>query len=107
MDNKMTFTANAAETMNMAAETMNMSDGTAKVASTVRRIIAPLARYYSHVLGTEISMRQTLLLVNAQAAFFITVFPADCHLLVRLGCLAWLVSAVMKCRDSGIKAERL
>ena len=107
MDNKMTLTANAAETINMAAETMNMSNGSAKVASTVQRIVAPLARYYSRVLDTEVSTRQTLLLVNAQAAFFMTVFPADCHLLLRLGCLAWLISAVMKCRDSGIKAERL
>lgn len=106
MDNKMTLTANAAETMNMAAETMNMSDGTAKAASTLRRMVAPLAGYYSRVLGTEVSTRQTLLLVNVQAAFFMTAFPADCHLLLRLGCLAWLVSAVIKCRDSGIKAER-
>lgn len=107
MDNKMTLTANVSETMGMAAETMDMSNGTAKVASTVRRIVAPLSRYYSHVLGTEVSMRQTLLLVNAQVAFFMTVFPADCHLLLRLGCLAWLISAVIKCRESGIKAEQL
>lgn len=100
MDNKMTLTANA-------AETMNMSDRTAKIVSTIRRFVAPLARYYSRVLDTEVSTRQTLLLVNAQAAFFMTVFPADCHLLLRLGCLAWLISAVMKCRDNGIKAERL
>lgn len=107
MDNKMTLTANAAETMNMTTETMNMSDGTAKMVSTIRRFVAPLARYYSRVLDTEVSTRQTLLLVNAQAAFFMTAFPADCHLLLRLGCLAWLISAAMKCRDSGIKAERL
>ncbi len=103
----MTLTANAAETMNMTAETMNMSNGTAKVASIIRSMAAPLARYYSSVLGTEVSTRQTLLLANAQAAFFMTAFPADCHLLLRLGCLAWLVSAVIKCRNSGIKAERL
>lgn len=65
MDNKMTLTANAAETMNMPAETMKMSDGTAKVATTLRRMVAPLARYYSRVLGTEVSTRQTLLLANA------------------------------------------
>lgn len=74
--------------------------------ATAARLLAPLSRYYSQVLGTDISLRQTLLLLNAQLAALFTIFPVACPLLLRLACLAWLVSALLKCRDCGIRTSR-
>lgn len=74
-------------------------------AKSVRKALMPIVRYYSRVLGEELSIRQTLLLINAQAAFFMTVFPVDCSLVMRGLCAAWLVSALVKCRRSGIRTS--
>ncbi len=68
----------------------------------VRKPIVMLAGYYSKVLDTEINLRQTLLLLNAQLAFFFTVFPI-CSLFLRALCLLWLCDALMKCRRAGIR----
>lgn len=73
------------------------------VAKAARRVLSPLARYYSGVLGVELGIRQTLELVNAQAAFFLAVFPADCPLALRAACLGWLVAALRRCRRMGLK----
>lgn len=62
-------------------------------------------KYYSGVLGVELGIRQTLKLLNAQAAFFLTVFPVDCPLALRAACLAWLVAALGGCRRLGLKVE--
>ena len=53
----------------------------------------------------ELGIRQTLKLLNAQAAFFLTVFPVDCPLALRAACLAWLVAALGGCRRLGLKVE--
>lgn len=77
--------------------------GTAR--GTARRMLTAVAAYYSKALGREVSLRQTLLLANAQAAFFMTVFPADCPLPARAACAAWLVSALLKCRRSLLRTS--
>lgn len=74
-------------------------------AKAVKRLIAPVANYYSSVLGTKVSTRQALLLTNAQAAFAMAVFPADCHLALRAVCVCWLASALLKCRRAGIRTS--
>lgn len=53
-----------------------------------------LRQYYSHVLEREVSMRQTWLLINVQAAFAMTFFPADCTVAYRLVCGMWLAGAL-------------
>lgn len=66
-------------------------------------VLAPmywLRRYYSDVLDKQLDMRQTWLLLNAQAAFAMTFFPAEASLTARVACCAWLASAVMKCRKA-------
>ena len=75
------------------------------LARAAGKVLAPLSRYYSGVLGTKVSARQTLLLVNAQAAFAMAVFPADCHLALRAVCVCWLASALLKCRRAGIRTS--
>jgi len=62
-----------------------------------------LQKYYSQILEKEISMKQTIMLVKAQAAFFIGVLPTDeCPLSVRTVFLAILLWYVWKCKKSGI-----
>jgi hypothetical protein len=63
------------------------------------RPLSGLTRYYSDVLERQLSTRQTLLLLNAQLAFLMTVFPSMSFVL-RILCLTWLVGAVVKCRRS-------
>lgn len=64
----------------------------------VRRPLIAITSYYSQLLERRLSIRQTLHLLNAQLAFFFTVFPAGCHLFVRVACLCWLINALLRCR---------
>lgn len=98
MKKEMTLTANA----NTKA---NRPSATDTIVTTVRKALLFVARYYSDVLGTDISIRQTLLLINAQTAFFLTVFTVECLFIVRLACLAWLITALVKCKRGGIRTS--
>jgi hypothetical protein len=53
-----------------------------------------LRKYYSSIFEKELSLRQTLLLVNAQVAFFCAAFPVEGPLWIRLSCCAWLLHAL-------------
>ena len=64
----------------------------------VCRPIEWLCSYYSDVLGHKLTMRQTWLLVNAQLAFGAAFFPVEAPWVVRIGCLVWVVSALLKCK---------
>lgn len=64
----------------------------------VCRPIEWLCSYYSDVLDRKLTMRQTWLLVNAQLAFGAAFFPVEAPWGVRIGCLAWVVSALLKCK---------
>jgi hypothetical protein len=52
------------------------------------------------VLERKVSTKQTLLLLNAQAAFVITAFPVEAPFVVRLICLSWFVKALFACKKS-------
>lgn len=64
----------------------------------VCRPIEWLCSYYSNVLERKLTMRQTWLLINAQLAFGAAFFPVEAPWIVRIGCLAWVVSALLKCK---------
>ena len=64
----------------------------------VCRPIEWLCSYYSDVLDRKLTMRQTWLLVNAQLAFGSAFFPVEAPWVVRIGCLVWVVSALLKCK---------
>lgn len=64
----------------------------------VCRPIEWLCSYYSDVLDRKLTMRQTWLLINAQLAFGAAFFPVESPWVVRIGCLAWVVSALLKCK---------
>lgn len=73
-----------------------------KVVHTLRMPMVLLQRYYSTVLEKPVSMKQTKLLVEAQAAFVIGVFPVDGPILFRILSAAWLVWAVWKCKQADV-----
>ena len=64
----------------------------------VCRPIEWLCSYYSNVLERKLTMRQTWLLINAQLAFGAAFFPVEAPWVVRICCLAWVVSALLKCK---------
>lgn len=64
----------------------------------VCRPIEWLCSYYSNVLERKLTMRQTWLLINAQLAFGAAFFPVESPWVVRIGCLVWVVSALLKCK---------
>ena len=71
-----------------------------RIKALVSKPLCLLASYYSAVLDREISMRQTLLLLNAQLAFVFVVMPSDASLIGRAICCAWFLKAVLACRKA-------
>ena len=70
--------------------------------SDMKKVCHPvewLRTYYSNVLERQLTVRQTWLLINAQLAFAAAFFPVDAPWFVRIVCLAWVVSALLKCRE--------
>ena len=69
--------------------------------SGIKKICRPiewLCSYYSDVLDRKLTMRQTWLLINAQLAFGAAFFPVEAPWVVRIGCLVWVVSALLQCK---------
>ena len=69
--------------------------------SCMKKVCRPiewLCSYYSNVLDRKLTMRQTWLLINAQLAFGAAFFPVEAPWVVRIGCLMWVVSALLKCK---------
>ena len=69
--------------------------------SCMKKVCRPiewLCSYYSNVLERKLTMRQTRLLINAQLAFGAAFFPVEAPWVVRIGCLVWVVSALLKCK---------
>ena len=64
----------------------------------VCRPIEWLCSYYSDVLERKLTMRQTWLLINAQLAFGAAFFPVEAPWVVRIDCLVWVISALLKCK---------
>ncbi len=69
-----------------------------QVRSLALRAAEAVRSHYSSTMGQEFTLRQTVLIVNAQTAFFLTVFPADAPAMVRVLTFAWLIHALLKCK---------
>ena len=69
------------------------------IAMAAARPLTALKDYYGSVLNKNMSTKQTLCLLNAQFAFIVNVF-AGCSLMMRAFLLAWLVGALLKCKDA-------
>lgn len=74
-----------------------------KMRQAVKAIKQPiewLRKYYSVVLEKDISMKQTRILLETQLAFVLAIFPADIHLLLRVGSLVWFCNCLYKCKKA-------
>lgn len=80
--------------------TKNTIETIKSIANTAMKPVHWLSAYYSMVLERKVSTKQTLLLLNAQAAFVITAFPVEAPFVVRLICLSWFVKALFACKKS-------
>ena len=85
--------------MTLNAREMNMQIVMNMMASAALRPLQAVANYYSRTLEQSVSLRQTLLLLQAQAAFVATVFM-DSPMALRLLCAAWLTGSLLKCRKA-------
>ena len=84
----------------MKEESLN-SEKEISLNSCMKEVCRPiewLCSYYSDVLNRKLTMRQTWLLINAQLAFGAAFFPVEAPWVVRIGCLVWVVSALLKCK---------
>lgn len=87
--------------LNSMKEISLNSEKEISLSSGVKMVCRPiewLCSYYSNVLERKLTMRQTWLLINAQLAFGAAFFPVEAPWVVRIGCLAWVVSALLKCK---------
>lgn len=89
--------------LNSNAKKVSLNSGVKGVSlnSGMKMVCRPiewLCSYYSNVLERKLTMRQTWLLINAQLAFGAAFFPVEAPWVVRICCLAWVVSALLKCK---------
>lgn len=89
--------------LNSYAKEVSLNSYAKKVSlnSCMKKVCRPiewLCSYYSNVLERKLTMRQTWLLINAQLAFGAAFFPVEAPWVVRIGCLVWVVSALLKCK---------
>ena len=86
---------------NLKTACLNSYAKKVRLNSCMKKICRPiewLCSYYSDVLDRKLTMRQTWLLINAQLAFGAAFFPVEAPWVVRIGCLVWVVSALLKCK---------
>ena len=86
---------------NLKTARLNSYAKKVSINSCMKKICRPiewLCSYYSDVLDRKLTMRQTWLLINAQLAFGAAFFPVEAPWVVRIGCLVWVVSALLKCK---------
>lgn len=85
----------------MKEESLNSDMKKVSLNSCMKKVCRPiewLCSYYSNVLERKLTMHQTWLLINAQLAFGAASFPVEAPWVVRIGCLVWVVSALLKCK---------
>lgn len=57
-----------------------------------------LRSYFSQVLEREVSMRQTMAILNAQVAGTVAVFFTFGSVLLHIAAVAWFVISLLQCR---------
>jgi hypothetical protein len=80
------------------AASVNVLNVLSAITNVAKAPVEMLRKYYSYVLEREIDMRQALLLIHAQIAFFFAALPADGPFLLRIFCCGWFLWAVLKCK---------
>lgn len=90
---------------NNATSAINLSNIWKKTVSMCNNTVTHISAYYSSLVGEKLNNKQTLLIMNAQTAFFMTVFPIECSVYLRIICLIWLITALLQCKNSGIRTS--
>lgn len=90
----------SAEWKLMESTISSLSHQTRQAVKAIKQPIEWLRKYYSVVLEKEISMKQTRILLETQLAFVLSIFPADIHLLLRVGSLVWFCNCLYKCKKA-------
>ena len=88
-----------------AADTKNILDSIRSYAERAKQPIVTLSIYYSKILEEKISVKQTLLLLNAQISFVLAIFPASFSLILRFLFIVCFATAVVQCKRSGLKTS--
>ena len=88
-----------------AADTKNILDSIRSYAERAKQPIVMLSIYYSKILEEKISVKQTLLLLNAQISFVLAIFPANFSLILRFLFIVWFATAVVQCKRSGLRTS--
>lgn len=57
-----------------------------------------VARYYSHVLEREVSLRQAKAITEAQLAVCVLIMSGDGNAVVSLAACAWLIISLKRCK---------
>ena len=58
-----------------------------------------MRKYFSSVLEREVTVKQTRLILETQAALVMAVFPADINILLRAVFLGWFAWCLLKCKE--------
>ncbi len=58
-----------------------------------------MRKYFSSVLEREVTVKQTWLILETQAALVMAVFPADINIILRAVFLGWFAWCLLKCKD--------
>lgn len=95
MEKKMILTTGVNEN-----ENIDFTELISKICAWASEPVRLLGEYYSSVLERKLSIGQTWRLIEVQLAFFACIFPADLSVAVRLLAVAWLGSAVTRCRKA-------
>lgn len=95
MEKKMILTTGVNE-----KENIDFTELISKIGVWASEPVRLLGEYYSSVLERKLSIGQTWRLIEVQLAFFACIFPADLSVAVRLLAVAWLGSAVTRCRKA-------
>lgn len=60
-------------------------------------VVSPLSKYYGQVMGREVDLKQTLLLIDVQLAFFFAAFCDYTHWSGHVLSLIWFVCGLTAC----------
>lgn len=70
-----------------------------KALEGVKMPVEWLRKYYSKVCEKELTLGQTVLLINTQFAFLFTALPANMSIIARIAGCAWLIFSLKKCHE--------
>lgn len=96
----MTLSANATATGILSNLTASAANLTANIANAARIPVELLRKYFSACLGHEVSIRQTWLIVQAQAAFILAAFATECPLVTRAMFAVWFLVSAVRCGNN-------